>query len=102
MFYVNKKVNSKGNLAQQTAQIIANVNELENKKLIRLELDVVYLNPQLWKDKIVAINWINCLHHYYCLKRQMKSSATLSFKDINTDELMGKMVNKKPKVLIIR
>ena len=100
MFYANKKVNTKGNLAQQTAQIIANVNELESKKLIRLELDTVFLHPQLWKDKIAAINWINCLHHYYCLKKQMKSAGPLYFKNIHTNELIGRMLSKKPKVLI--
>lgn len=100
MIYANKKVNLKGNLAQQTAQIIANVTALESKNVIRLESDTVFLYPQIWKDKIAAINWINCLHHYYCLKKQHKASATLYFKNIETEELIGTMINKKPKVLI--
>ncbi len=100
MIYANKKVNLKGNLAQQTAQIIANVTALESKNVIRLENDTVFLYPQIWKDKIAAINWINCLHHYYSLKKQLKSSAPLYFKNIETEELIGSVVNKKPKVLI--
>ncbi|TKC10343.1 hypothetical protein FA048_09130 [Pedobacter polaris] len=100
MIYANKKVTGKVNLAQQTAKIIANVLELESKNLIRLEADTIFLYPQLWKDRISAINWINCLHHYYCLKKQLKSSQPLYFKNIETEELIGNMVNKKPKVLI--
>ncbi len=100
MIFANKKVSTKGNLAQQTAQIIANVKALEEKELIRLEQETVFLNPVLWKDKISAINWINCLHHYYNLKKQLKSSASLYFKDITTGELIGTMINKKPKVLL--
>lgn len=100
MIYANKKVASKPNLAQQTAKIIANVKELEIKSLIRLEADTVYLYPQIWKDKISAINWVNCLHHYYCLKRQFKGSQSLYFKHLETEELLGSMINKKPKILI--
>jgi len=100
MLYANKKVSSKPNLAVQTAKIMANVKELESRKLIRLDADTVFLAPILWKDKIAAINWINCLHHYYCLKKQFKSSATLYFRDIHNDELIGSMQHKRPKVLI--
>lgn len=100
MIYANKKVSSKPNLAAQTAKIIANVKELEAKNLIKLDTDTVFLHTQLWKDKIAAINWINCLHHYYCLKRQFKSSQALYFKNIETYEPIGSMINKKPKVLI--
>ncbi|RZL49034.1 MAG: hypothetical protein EOP00_07835 [Pedobacter sp.] len=100
MIYANKKVASKPNLAAQTAKIIANVRELEQKNLIRLETDIIFLYPQIWKDKIAAINWINCLHHYYCLKKHLKSTQPLYFKNIETEELMGSIINKKPKVLI--
>ncbi|MFA6277967.1 MAG: hypothetical protein WC622_14530 [Pedobacter sp.] len=100
MIYANKKVVSKPDLAQQTAQIIFNIKEWENKNLIRLESDTVFLYPPLWKNKIAALNWINCLHHYYCIKRQMKKSDSLYFKNIETGELIGSMVNKKPKVLL--
>lgn len=99
MIYANKKVATKPNLAQQTAKIIANIKELESKNVIRLEPDTVFLYPQIWKDKIAAINWINCLHHYYCLKKQFKSMQTLYFKHIETEELIGSMINKKPKIL---
>lgn len=99
MIYANKKVATKPNLAQQTAKIIANVKELESKNLIRLEPDTVFLYPQIWKDKIAAINWINCLHHYYSLKKQYKRTQSLYFKHIETEELIGSMINRKPKVL---
>lgn len=100
MIYSNKKVNQKGNSAQQTAQIISNVTMLSSKNLIRLEEDTVYLYPELWKDKATALNWINCLHLYYVVKRQFKGSAPLYFKNIVTEELIGSIVNKKAKVLI--
>lgn len=100
MILANKKVNLKGNLAQQTAQIIANVNQLQEKHIVRLEEDTVYLYPKIWKDKATALNWLSCLHHYYCVKRKFKPSAPLNFKDMETEELIGTVVNKKAKVLI--
>lgn len=100
MIYANKKVSVKANSAQQTALIMANVKELESKNLIRLEADTVFLYPQIWKDKISALNWINCLHHYYSLKKQLKSTQALYFKHIETEELIGSIINKKPKVLL--
>lgn len=100
--YANKKVNQKGNLAQQTAQIIANVMSLEEKNLINLTDDTVYLHPTLWKDKLSASNWINCLHRYYVVKRKVKPSAPLYFKAIDTLELIGSIIEKKPKVLLFK
>lgn len=100
MIYANKKVNVKANSAQQMALIIANVKELVDKKIIKLTSDTVFLYPQIWKDEATALNWIKCLHHYYCLKRQFKSSATLYFRHLENEELIGSIINKKPKVLI--
>ncbi len=100
MIYANKKISVKANMAQQTAQIIANVKELERRNLIRLESDTVFLYPQIWKDKTSALNWINCLHHYYMLKKQLKSTQALYFKHMETEELIGSIINKKPKVLL--
>lgn len=99
MIFANKKVNLKENSAQQNAQIIANVIELEHKQLIRLTADTVFLYPQIWKDKASALNWINCLHRYYVLKRQYKSNAALYFRSIVTDELIGTYLNKKAKLI---
>lgn len=101
MIYANKKVNQKKNSAKQNALIIANVKELEQRNMIRMDIDTVYLQPQLWKDKVTALNWINCLHRYYMLKRKLKSSAPLYFKDMATNELIGNILNKKAKVLIL-
>lgn len=100
MIYANKKVAVKPNSAQQTAKIIANVKELEGKNLIKLTPDTIFLYPQLWKDKATALNWINCLHYYYTIKKQLNSTTTLYFKHIETEELIGSIANKKPKVLI--
>lgn len=101
MILANKKVNTKGNLAQQTAQIIANVNQLQEKNIIKLEENTVYLYPQILKDKNSALNWLNCLHHYYCVKRKFKPSAALYFKHIESEALIGSVVNKKAKVFLI-
>jgi hypothetical protein len=100
MIYANKKVNTKVNLAQQTAQVIATVQALMDKNLIRLSTDTVYLDLQLWKDKNTAANWINCLHLYYCLKRKFKPTLPLYFKNRATDELIGKIDGKKVKLYI--
>lgn len=99
MIYANKKISSSTNLAQQTAQIIANVKALESKNLIRLENSTVYLNVNLWTDKKVAINWVDCLFIYYRVKKGFKN-GTLYFKNIETEELLGTCINKKAKVLI--
>jgi len=99
MIYANKKIASSANLAQQTAQIIANVNTLQSKDLIKLEELTVYLNVSLWTDKKVATNWIDCLFIYYKVKRQFKN-GTIYFKNIVTDELIGTCIDKKAKVLI--
>ena len=100
MIFSNKKVAPIVNSAQQMAKIIANVNQLLEKKIIRLEENTIYLYPTIWKDKPIALNWLSCLHHYYCVKRKLKSSETLYFKDIESDKLLGTVVNKKAKVLI--
>lgn len=100
MLYANKKVSSKANTAQQTAKIIANVKTLEEKNVIRLDTDTVLLYPTIWKDKATALNWMNCLNQYYCMKKQLKSTATLYFKNIETNELVGTVIGKKAKVLI--
>ncbi|MEE1944047.1 hypothetical protein VRU48_02935 [Pedobacter sp. KR3-3] len=100
MIYANKKVAVKTNIAQQTAQIIANVKELEAKNLISFAGNEVSLYPQIWKDKATALNWIKCLYLYCCLKKKIKDGNPLYFKHIETNEPLGSMVNKKPKVLI--
>lgn len=100
MLYANKKVSAKANTAQQTAKIIANVKTLEEKNVIRLETDTVLLYPTIWKDKPTALNWMSCLHQYYCMKKQFKSTDTLFFKNIETNELVGSAIGKKAKVLI--
>lgn len=100
MIYANKKVNVKANTAQQMALIMANIKELTDKNLIKLTSDTVFLYPQIWKDEATALNWIKCLHLYYCLKRQFKSAAPLYFKHIESEELLGSIIHKKPKVLI--
>lgn len=99
MIYANKKIASSANLAQQTAKIIANVNALENKNLIRLEEVTIYLHIGLWTDKKVATNWIDCLLIYYKVKRKFKGN-TLDFKNLETGELIGTCIHKKAKVLI--
>lgn len=99
MIYANKKIASSTNLAQQTAKIIAKVNALESKNLIRLEENTVYLSVELWTDMKVAKNWIDCLLIFYKVKRQFKDN-TLYFKNLATDELIGTCIYKKAKVLI--
>ena len=98
MIYANKKIASSANLAQQTAQIIANVKALESKNLIRLESNTVYLHVSLWTEKKVGLNWIDCLLIYYRVKKSFKGNA-LYFKNIETEELIGTCIHKKAKVL---
>lgn len=100
MIYANKKVAVKTNTAQQTAQIIANVKDLESKNVIRIENNEVLLYPQIWKDKATALNWIKCLYLYCCIKKKIKDGHPLYFKHIETGQLIGSMNNKKPKVFI--
>jgi len=99
MIYAKKKVQNTANLAAQTAKIIANVKELEEKNLIRLEEREIYLYPDIWKDSATALNWIKCLHLYYMLKKRFKESDPLLFKHMETGELIGSFKNKKAKVI---
>lgn len=99
MIYAKKKVQNTANLAAQTAKIIANVKELEEKNLIRLEEKEIYLYPDIWKDRATALNWIKCLHLYYMLKKRFKESEPLLFKHMETGELIGSFKNKKAKVI---
>jgi len=98
MIYANKKISSSANLAQQTAKIIANVEALESRNLIRLESNTVFLNISVWTDNKVALNWIDCLFIYYKVKKSFKNDP-LYFKNIETNELIGTYINKKAKVL---
>lgn len=99
MIYAKKKVQNTANLAAQTAKIIANVKELEEKNLIRLEEKEIYLYPDIWKDRPTALNWIKCLHLYYMLKKRFKETDPLLFKHMETGELIGSFKNKKAKVI---
>nr|WP_121269466.1 hypothetical protein [Pedobacter schmidteae] len=95
MIYAKKKVQNNVNLAAQTAKIIANVNELEQRNLMRIEGNEVYLYPEIWKDKVTALNWIKCLHLYCMVKKRFKESDSLHFKHFSTGEIIGAFKNKK-------
>lgn len=100
MIYAKKKIQNNANLAAQTAKIIANVNELEQKNLVRIEDNEVYVYPEIWKDKITALNWIKCLHLYCMVKKRFKESDTLIFKHYVSGEVIGSFKNKKASVLV--
>ena len=100
MLYAKKKIQNNANLAGQTAKIIANVKEMEEKHILRIEGDTVFVYPEIWKDKNTALNWIKCLHLYCMVKKRFKESDTLYFKNYTTEELIGTFKNKTPKVLI--
>ncbi|MCX2450634.1 hypothetical protein OQX61_05045 [Pedobacter sp. PLR] len=100
MIYAKKKVLNTANLAAQTAKIIANVKELEEKNVIRIQGNEVFLYPEIWKDKATALNWIKCLHLYCMMKKRFKESDSLFFKHIETEAPLGAFKNKKATVLI--
>lgn len=100
MIYAKKKVQNNANLAVQTAKIIANVNELEQKNLLRIEANDVYIYPEIWKDKATALNWIKCLHLYCMIKKRFKENDTLNFKHYVSGALIGSFKNKKATVTI--
>jgi hypothetical protein len=100
MIYAKKKVQHASNLAAQTAKIVANVKDLEEKNLLRLEGNEVFVYPQIWKDKATALNWIKCLHLYFMVKKRFKETDTLNFKHFETGELIGSFKNKKAKAFI--
>lgn len=100
MIYSNKNFVLNKNAAEETAKIIATVVALQNQGTIKLTDDTVYLKPSLWKDRLSALNWMSCLHVYFTLKKKMKPSQSLFFKDIDTEQLIGSIVNKKPKLYL--
>lgn len=100
MIYAKKKVQHTAHLAAQTAKIIANVKELQEKNLLRIEGNEVFVYPEIWKDKATALNWIKCLHLYCMLKMRFKESDSLLFKNYTTGEQIGGYKNKKASVSI--
>ncbi len=100
MIYAKKKVQQPAHLAAQTAKIIANVKELQEKNLLRIEGNEVYVYPEILKDKPTALNWIKCLHLYCMLKKRFKESDSLFFKNYTTGEQIGVYKNKKASVSI--
>jgi len=100
MIYAKKKVQQPAHLAVQTAKIIANVKELQEKNLLRIEGNEVYVYPEILKDKPTALNWIKCLHLYCMLKKRFKESDSLFFKNYTTGEQIGVYKNKKASVSI--
>jgi hypothetical protein len=100
MIYANKKIMNTTNQAVQNGKIIANVKELEQKGLVRIEGNEVFLQPTLWKNQLLAVNWIKCLHLYCCLKLRFTEKDPLYFKDINTLATIGSHQHKKVKVLL--
>lgn len=95
MIYAKKKVQNNANLAAQRAQIIATVNELMAKNLLKITDGEVYVYPQIWKDKVTALNWIKCLHLYFMVKHRFKETDTLHFRHYESAELVGTFKNKK-------
>jgi hypothetical protein len=102
MVYANKKIQNAANSAAQNGKIIANVKELEEKKLVRIEGNEIYLQPELWKNQLLALNWIKCLHLYCCLKLRFKEKDPLYFKNMVTAELIGSYQNKKARVFLFK
>jgi len=100
MIYAKKKVQHTSHLAAQTAKIIANVKDLQEKNLLRIEGNEVFVYPEIWKDKATALNWIKCLHLYCMLKMRFKESESLLFKNYTTGEQIGAYKNKKASVSI--
>lgn len=100
MIYANKKVQKQTNNAAQTTKIIENVIALQDKGLVRISGSDVFLHPELWKDRLSALNWIKCLHLYCTLKKRFKDNDPLYFKHIATEELMGTYIHKKASLLI--
>jgi len=95
MIYAKKKVQKNADLAAQTAKIIANVKEMEQKNVLRIEGQEVFLYPGLWKDRLTALNWMRCLHVYCMAKKGLKERDTLHFKHYETGAMIGSLKNKK-------
>jgi hypothetical protein len=95
MQFASKKVNSRVNTAQQNAQILAVVKQLLEKNLIRFQQNTVSVYPQIWKDKAGAINWMQCVYIYCCLKKHIKPKENLHFISLENEELLGEIKNGK-------
>lgn len=102
MIYAKKKVQNSANLAAQTAKIIANVKELEEKNILRIEGNIVFVYPEIWKDRATALNWMKCLHLYCMVKKRYKESDTLLFKHFETADDLGAYKNKKANLLALQ
>lgn len=100
MIYANKKVQQHTNNAAHTSKIIENVIALEEKNLVRISGNDVFLHPELWKDRLTALNWIKCLHVYCTLKKRFKDNDPLYFRHLETEEIIGTYIKKKASLSI--
>lgn len=101
MNYANKKIAAPAITAKKTAEIVASVNGLLNKSMIRMERNEVFLNPKIWKDQKYAENWMKCLYIYCVIKKLITKPKKLNFKNIDTDQIIGYAISEKAKVLIV-
>ena len=102
MIYANKKVQQTANLSAQNGKIISTITALEEKDMVRIQGNEIYLEPSLWKNQLLAVNWIKCAHIYCGLKLRFKEKDPIYFKDIHTGADIGSYQNKKAKVLLFR
>lgn len=102
MIYAKKKIQQTTHTASQTAKIIANVKALEEKNLLRIEGNDVFVYPEIWKDKATALNWIKCLHVYCIVKKRLGKNESLYFKHFLNGQALGSYQQNKATVLIFR
>lgn len=102
MIYANKKVQESPNQAAQTAKIIDTMLQLQEQEFVRIDGQTVWLRPNLWKNVLLAQNWMKCANIYCNLILKYNKKSPLEFRDIETDAVIGKLNGKQVKVLLFR
>ncbi|WP_276089625.1 hypothetical protein [Pedobacter sp. JY14-1] len=97
--YAKKKVHQAGNKAEQTAKILANVSALEAKHLLKITGNEVRVYPQLWKDRLSAENWMQCLLVYFVVKKKAAPGIGIRFVHYENGEPLGHVKNGRAVVV---
>lgn len=102
MIYAKKKIQETPHQAAQNAKVIQTMLQLQEKEWVRITGQTVWLKKDLWKNVLLAQNWMRCAHIYGILLLKYPKKSPMQFRDIDTDVLIGTLYGKQIQVLLFR
>lgn len=85
------KLKVAGKKVDHFSKVIEGFNFLIEKKAVVIDRNTVYLYVDLWgEERKNADNWMKNAYIYMRMKLGFEEGQTVYFKDIETDELIGR------------